>query len=675
MIRRYTMRAASALALVATATVGLAQSTAAATALLEERTSAATFEAASTIWLTGDPDYARVLEDTFYREDFSAATLADAGWTVERVEPADVDLWEISRGATVTGAFTNVEAGSPDFDETTANGYALVNYDQYNTGGQGFNPDIGRMNQSIVSPSFSTVGATELLTVSMYTAFRYCCNGNDNAVFLSYSLDGGTTFSVDEPVFPEAILTEVNVATRQYRQVNLPEEVLNQPDVRLRITHAGYFYYFILDDLYVTTRPDVELQLNPNWVAIAPNFQTPVSQADSVVFMVDLQNNGKRAQEVRVINEIYSLDGNNRLDELLYTDTLEYGMVGVDSLAENLINPKRAAMPTSVGRYAMWYEVTSPDIEDDPVVRYNTLGRIFEITEDTWSKGPADRIVVPTAANNGPYAHGSLYYFGADADPENVTIESVTIGVEVLNIGANDDKPFLEVAVYGWYGDLNGNGDADVPDGEEVVELALTDIELSATAPDGDFITILPVENMATAAVDDQYAAILVEARYQPANGGNASDDEVSLLFSDPLYGPTNFATSSDGKAPRLVGFLDTGDGMNDLGFYSNVSPYSEVVISALTSTEEQPLPADAFTVSPNPADDQLLVDFDLGAPGRAWVKLVDGQGRTLRSYRADDSGVGRVTMPIALLPAGTYAVKVVTASGLARSKRVLVQR
>lgn len=609
------------------------------------------------------------------------------GWEVTSLEP-DTALWQYSTVDTLRGRFTSGNVETPGIAASTENGYALLNYDFYNTGGIAIDSfATGPVAQYLVSPSFSTEGVEQGLAVQLYTSFRFCCNAAGNAAFLNYSVDGGETFS-DEPiqVHPNAV---VNDLFRGNILVNLPQDILGFPDVKLRFEYTGEFYYWLIDDVAVLIRPDDDLTVNSNFFAVAPNYSTPQEIAENAElrFLADITNKGGLAQDdVQLVVLIDDTSG-----VMIYTDTLDYGTIASDSIAENKAFPEGFPMPTELGTYTATYKIISPDEALDANFDDNTLSFEFEVTEGLYAKQPAFTGGSRPGGNPSTFELGNIYTLPNTGD--TVRVDSIELGFFLDGIADDGDaETIMDVLTYGFLGDLNDDGLVTLgqvdDEGAELVELVANTITLdtSAIEADGDYeFVITPTESGegVTFVAGDPYIGFGIGLLYTTANT-QTPDNNSFFMGSGPVdYGAyglaidtlelfnrrTNYIISEESEEPVLQAGYDVFGAGWWINAFVNID-------TTTTPTNVIELSEAEFRLFPNPASTSLTVEYDFAeAATEATITIVNAVGQVARTIRRSDVGSGRFEIPTTGLNNGLYYVGVSTDAGERAMRKVYIVR
>ncbi len=605
------------------------------------------------------------LADTVVDYDFSDTL---RGWTVEAVTPIDTILWEW-RDSLSLSAFQSALRFLPDFDSPTReNGYAFFAYLNHVTQFGAFSPGAPPypvLNQTLASPYYDFSSATGALSLQFYSYYRAL---NDRSLSISFR---SPDVANDVTIPYENMLTN-NTSTRGLELFRVPDQFLGSDSVQIRFTYDGGFYGWAIDDILVSSLPSVSVRIDNQFFAAAPNYYTPVTQLDSLVFVTDLYNEGGEDQELTLQVLVREYDG-SVFGATVAEDSLNYGVVPAGAFVENNVLLRKIPMPDEVGLYRVSYILTGPNIDDDFDPADNSFGFNFEITENRFGKSPGfSRNTRSGAGPNQDLTLGAIYYVPNNTD--SVLVDSIGFGVGYEGLANNNSSPVLEVSVLGWFGDLDGDG-AVTPD--EFDELSLLEYDVdAATFPndDGSYI-VRPVNDQESVQLSSDYIGFIVQAKIFKATGANIDDDDIFLgIGNGPSYGGYSLANDSLGVSRYATVIATETNGYN-YSFFTSAAPYNPAWISQLLISNKTPLDASAFSVSPNPASDMIRVAFDFEQNERVVFKVINATGQQIRSYVRDNVQQGMLEIPTQGLANGLYYIQATTADARQGSKPVMINR
>ncbi len=599
-------------------------------------------------------------------------------WTLEAQSDTTLWLWTLE-GDVSAGAFA--APGTAIDSPTAANGSMMVNGDFLISGGDQNNIpnptptivthlispviDISASNQTALSVKFSQLIRRFVVPAgTFYSAF-------------SVSTDGGSTWS--DPIDCNSTLEAATAnnpipALNSTESVGIPFDLTqNQTSMQIRFTYSGDFYFWVLDDIQIVSLEANNMQVN-NFIAIAPNWVTPVSQVHPFGFLADVENVGSAAQtNVELTAKIFDPSGAE-----IYSETKNYGTIDADSLAQNDAMIGEFTPPAVSGEYTGTYSISADSMDFDE--SNNGQEFSFVIGDTTFQKEdgiafttrPADGS--PNWAGGVPHswAYGNYFYVPNGAGWEAA---HVSFG---MGLGDGDNPAAITgesvvIWLYEW-DDMNDDGDSQM---EERTAVGFQSYEIVGTEVEGEFLR-LPLENFTDASMP---IALKDDTDYLVAVTFASPGDDVNLEIgmSGALdYGGMVIRADSVG-APRYAGMLSVGDDgiYNSVGFGYDFVPAVRLHITeeVLISTQNLLSSENKIEIYPNPIDELMNVNFQFTEQmENVKFKLLDVQGKTLAERSLNNTTEGSETFNVDHLSAGTYILQVITNDGI-RSIKALIQR
>jgi len=145
----------------------------------------------------------------------------------------------------------------------------------------------------LISPTIDLTGIE--YPVLNFTHYLLTLRENQTIAYLSYSIDNGITWSDTIDINTQNFLGTMggyNFETEIYLKPFIGYNSMNVSQFKFKFIANGNFYFWTIDDVYITNQPMAEFEASTQWFAGAPNFKTPSSQVDRVHFMVDAHNIG-----------------------------------------------------------------------------------------------------------------------------------------------------------------------------------------------------------------------------------------------------------------------------------------------------------------------------------------------------------------------------------------------
>jgi len=188
---------------------------------------------------------------------------------------------------------------------------------------------------------------------------------------------------------------------------------------------------------------------------------------------------------------------------------------------------------------------------------------------------------------------------------------------------------------------------------------------------------------------------------------GFDNDDEFSVDYTFQLYGFHNFGIPDFRDYPvsgsmktftipvgefytgifdRMFFVMDHDGGRrNGNSYFRNIRIYEGDACTASIPADGEPIEAapetqgslpltETVNVFPNPASDQLNLNVALPVATDAVVRIVDVTGRTVSTSQLSlRAGQQRVPLPVSILPAGTYFLRLDAGSGYSATSKFVV--
>src|SRR5690606_9203125 len=145
----------------------------------------------------------------------------------------------------------------------------------------------------------------------------------------SYSIDGGNTWSDLVTITTENVFTadETNLVGTEIKRYFIPE-LAGEPNVQIKFTFNGDYYFFILDDVQLIEPERNNLAVMDNFYAIAPNVMTPYSQVEPFSFLAGIENLGAVEQPNTMVS-VSIID--NTTTQSVFEAVISYGAMPVAS--------------------------------------------------------------------------------------------------------------------------------------------------------------------------------------------------------------------------------------------------------------------------------------------------------------------------------------------------------
>lgn len=626
------------------------------------------------------------------------------GWVSKPIacaDPSKLDSaqWMWNRLASGIGGAYYGTAVNPIISESPANGAAVFNSDMYDTRGVAGAFGSGRapspQEAELISPVINAAGYTDI-TVQFNQYYR----NFDSECFLSYSTDGGTTWSArvafNAEIAPNAASANTSAAASTKR-VTLFGSV-GSPNFRVKFIWSGDFYYWILDDVKLVDYKVRDLQINTNFVAIPPSLYTPREQMENIYFLTDVSNAGTRAQTNTKV-EVKVFDPSNVLKYSAVTTAGQYPTsFAAATTVENVIVPGSfPSIGLPLGRYTGYYRVFGDSTDNIPA--NDTFKFSFWVTDTA-----AARSVVIAGVGQSNYAkeNGSISttrpansgwvaneahswrvgnYYRIKLGAQSQGRGTVTSMIARLNAKAAAGTP-LQASLYKWI-DANADG---VVNASERTLVALGDTLVPANNINGNTWFRFPIRDNNTGDAftpedNTDYLAVIEWNAPQSTAGCLADSCYLYAGFSSGLYnyGAMRFVTDSM-QAPRysiILGKTLTDD-WRTAGFTNqSLVPVVRLNVLSFNINNKEILDGSyKVVVAPNPVTgDHAMVNIEMPKQQDVAIRVYSMDGRIIAEQVQDNMSQNQqVMIDISNYTSGTYMVQLLTADGVV-TKRFVVSK
>lgn len=535
--------------------------------------------------------------------------------------------------------------------------------------------DYPEYTTSLISPEIDISSATRALSLEFSQAILFL-NLSSGAprvpisesvsipVRTAYeiSTDGGINWSA--PIeLNENLGTAVWSENRQ--SIPLPASIIDgASSIRLRFTYGSDFWFWGLDDLRIVERPAYDMQINQNFFAVYPNLFTPISQVDTAVFLADIQNNGGLDASNVVLDLIVENDDDA---SVIYSDSIEYGTIVVDSLAENqlfnnLLLPEDLSPGIFTGSYVVRHD-SAETVTNNDSIRFQLVvtDTIFQ-KEAGFIFGDASGI---TPADDISFTFGNVFYC---PNGEGYVAKNISFGVAN---GSELAGRSVTTYLYEW---SDTNNDAIAQSSEYGDALAINTYQFSGDEASDQLITIpFDFEGNPVPLKDNTFYLALV----QYINSSDNQDLEI-LVSSTVDYGATAFAYAQAGLTPRHTLVLNVGpDPSPDLstaGFGQDNVPMIRMSIEQTVDAPHVLGEENKVKLYPNPTNGMINLEVELAKlSDRVEINLIDASGRILQRNVYQVFKEGRFSYDLSNLSPGLYFVRIQTEAGI-RTEKLFLQ-
>lgn len=531
---------------------------------------------------------------------------------------------------------------------SAANGGVVYDSDFYDTGGSagGAGAFPGPTVGELISPVIDCSGAAAVGLEFNQTYRQY-----QSTFTVSYSIDGGATYT--DIALNEA--AAVNSARTSDRQVFFLGAAGGQDSVVIKFRMDADYYYWMLDDIRLTSLPAVSDLAVSDYDYPGDNYGTPITQASAQELNFRLLASNSGSTDITGVMAYATVsDANNNF---IFQDSVSVGILdsGVDSIITfpNTFVPDQLA----VGSYSFGYAISSDSSDFNPADNIATGS--FIITDSTFTND-AGATNASRPGNNPDYMLGNMYTM---ANNSSDSWEVYTAYFSAAKNAADGALEGSQVSVYlVELADTITSDLANLSDDALFVNSGLTVLGLgSYTFPIG------------AASYDDFY--VPMSDFTTGANGVSLRSGATYFLLVE--YAGSNnviFAANEaiENRANTAIGY-DNGTASWFTGFAGSI-PVARMDIRLKTVSTKNVLSNASLSVFPNPASDYINLDIDFDEATDASVFITDVSGRLVKSQNLGTITKERATIDVSDLAAGTYMVRLSTNEGF-KVQRVVITK
>jgi type IX secretion system substrate protein len=607
-------------------------------------------------------------QTVFWNEDFSAVSDLPTGWTTSDASGGSA-MWAWCDDPSATNpciinwaAYAN-QHDMGFFSTTGADGYVFMDSDNLGN----VSPDhIANLTSGVIDCS----GETEVWLKMESLLGVFGLDADMNAI-LQVSTDNANW--TDFQIFEGLTTAERWSGNPEVSLIDITSVAAGSPTVYLQWSWTGnYEYYWLIDDIELYDEDPtalfvfaVDMRVNDNFFAIAPNAQTPASQVEQFGFLADIENVGY--QELTGVNlNVTIVD--DASSAVVYNEDLLYGTIGPDSLAENVLFASAGYTPEATANktYTGTYTVSSDSVDLNP--DNNTQTFDFIITDTTFAKDNGATRFISPAASNWDDGEPHSWAYGNYFHTPNGTGMYARYGS--FAIGNADEVPgtILTLYLYEWT-DANVDGEAD-PD--ERTPLGYNFYQVLGTETTDDLITLPLLEFSANEIAPIPLADggnYIIMLEYQTVDitdfvmmATDAYDYSAQVFRSEELGNPRY------GSMLGVNGDLTT-EPYSSLGFGRDLSPVVRLSIGdepiTIIGVEDILSDDNKITVSPNPAESFINLNLDLvEAHDEAIIRIMDVAGKVITERVYSNVQNDTFNYNVSNYAAGTYFVHFISEEG-----------
>jgi hypothetical protein len=529
---------------------------------------------------------------------------------------------------------------------SAANGAAVYNSDFYDTGGSagGAGAYPGPTVGELISPMVDCSAADAVGLEFSQTYRQY-----QSTFTVSYSTDGGNTYT-DIALNTAAAVNSARISDRQVLFLNTAG---GQDSVVVKFRFDADYYYWMLDDVRLTSLPAVSDLAIGDYVYPASMYGTPISQATANElsgFAIIASNIG--STDLTGVTAYATVsDANNNF---LFQDSISVGTL--DSGVDSIVNFPNTFVPDqlAVGTYNIGYAISSDSSDFNSLD--NVVTRQFAITDSTFTND-AGATNASRPAGNPDYMLGNMYTMA------NTGTDDWRVHTAYFSAAKNAaDGPLEGSQVTAYIVELADTINADLSNLSDDALFANSGLSVvglgSYTFPVG------------AASYDDFYVPI---SNFTTGGSGVSLKSGATYFLLIEYAGASNVIFAANQAIDN--GALGIGyNGANWFTGFAESAIVARMDISLYTSANAVELTNASLNVFPNPASDYINLDIEFDEATDASVFITDMTGRLVKSQVLGTITQERATIDVSDLAAGTYMVRLSTNEGF-KVQRVVIAK
>ncbi|MBP7273398.1 MAG: T9SS type A sorting domain-containing protein [Saprospiraceae bacterium] len=590
-----------------------------------------------------------------WSEDFADGL---SGWETIGISPATA-LWTYTSNGAAAGAFF---AGTIQ-GASASNGAVIFDADFATTMGDPNNAPTTQpypaYQSELISPIIDLSGETTPLSLR-FAQMVVTLNDPFDLPPTSFqiSTDGGATWG--DAINANDDL-DANMVRNNSKRVFPLEGIQGVSQFRIKFTFAGDFYSWTLDDIELVQRECNNIRINTGWVCRADNAQYPKSQVSTINYMSDIANIGGCDATNVQLNILM-----RRATTNLYQDSLHYGTIGQDSVAENQIFDQAYNMDSIKGTYTCRYILSSDSVDFD--IADNSFVYAYTVTDSTFAKERGStRNVLPSASNwdlgeKHTWGFGNYFYV---PNGNGYEVTSVFFGIQ------NPDElagSFVTLKLYEIADEIANT--VSISTSERTL-LAFGEYEFTGNESMPFYKTVKIynfLDEMLPVSLQDNKGYIVM-AEYVSAN----EETTMTMMACDSIdYGPAIWASEQLGT-PRFGPILAIGNDNLDVDFSTNGFGRSLVPVvrmnvnrSASSSTKDVVLDdSNKVLAYPNPANQSVNIEIQLAEmANNATLHITDVFGKIISQQPYSNLYNKKLNYDCSNFAPGVYFAKLTTEKG-----------
>lgn len=390
-------------------------------------------------------------------------------------------------------------------------------------------------------------------------------------------------------------------------------------------------YGWMIDDVSIETVADNDLTvMEPYWGSEGIHyFQIPNTQIAPIDFSTIIINNGSNTQT----NTMLNVDVTGAATYTGASAPQDFVFLEQDTLVTTV-----PFTPTVNGTYNFTWNVSQDQVEDFPADN-GLVGTSFDVVDFIYAVDNGTQTA--EIGNDGdPFVVGNLFDAWAD---------QTAYSVEVFIDADSEVGSEIFAGIYAYDGTQSTLGAALSN------QVGISDYYVIQAGDLGNFISLPMITP-----VDLENSVLTYYVAVGSDGDGGATDGAIIGTAGEYQPGVSVYSPDASAPAPSGVNFYrpSVGTPMIRLNFENTASISENTAVSGLS-------------IYPNPATENITVDFNLANASDVTIEVVDAAGKVAiaKTLTSQAAGKSNVSFETAALNAGVYFVNISTEAGKATQK------
>lgn len=579
---------------------------------------------------------------------------------ITSADPSRIDsalwYWD-AQGDAKRGAYYGTRT---TINSTSKGGAVVFDSDWLDNGGVvgafGAGSAPGPQEGALESPVIDCSSFTEV-AVRFTQYFR----NHESECFIDVTTDGGATWVPFQ--FNQEILRGAETPRNSVKLIDISSVAGGQKAVQFRFRFSGYYYFWIVDDVTLTSLPDNNLSLKePFYTPYAYAQPKSVICEDTMIFSAVLSNSGHLPQD-NVVFKGEILGSNRRT--VLFADSLVINRLETHEddttfRTPNYFVPNNLA----VGKYYIRWSTYTTGVTDFETSDNSKIDS-FVVTD--LLSGRAPRAVSGVRAGN-----GGAYKFGIGFKTANCwkPTEKFFASTVTTAFVANDGRTLQDYSVSLFILRVKPEVLADWSDFDLTLGIASTSVDLLGA-------------DSYTCTTEANYAPLVIDITDFNNNGApNIPLDPGTRYFALIEHPATDgipvfqvISNEKDYAFPFANVVINDNDQWFNGGFGDGNTPILDIGLTTVIGTDDKPLADNVMSIYPNPViSDDLMVSIHFEKATSANITVADLSGKVMSFTSHDALTQEKIKIDTHEFKAGEYFIRVATDEGTSTKKFVVVK-